>query len=87
MTISSVLLFRVKPKIITLQISSSLVVGRIVFLISIFSLVNSWAASVGKKALELSIDDIFPQTVTGTIFPSLDGILDSVVIISPFLAL
>ena len=72
---------------ITLHISSSLVLGKIVSLISIPSLVNSWAASVGKKAFELSIDEIFPQTVTGTTLPSLDGILDSVVIISPFLAL
>ena len=71
----------------TLHISSSLVMGRIVSLMSIFSLVNSWAASVGKNAFELSIEDIFPQTVTGITFPSLDGILDSVVMISPFLAL
>ena len=72
---------------ITLQISSSLVVGRIVSLISIFSLVNSWAASVGKNTFELSIEEILPQTVTGTTLPSLDGILDSVVMMSPFLAL
>ena len=72
---------------ITLQISSSLVVGRIVSLILIFSFVNSWAASVGKKTFELSIEEILPQTVTSSIFPSLDGTFDSVVMMSPFLAL
>ena len=72
---------------ITLQISSSLVVGRMVSLISIFSLVSSCAASVGKNAFELSIEEILPQTVTGTTLPSLDGIFDSVVMMSPFFAL
>ena len=72
---------------ITLQISSSLVVGRIVSLILIFSFVNSWAASVGKKTFVLSIEEILPQTITSSIFPSLDGTFDYVVIMSPFLAL
>ena len=49
--------------------------------------ISSCAASVGKNAFELSIEEILPQTVTGTTLPSLDGILDSVVMISPFLAL
>ena len=55
---------------ITLHISSSLVVGSMVSLISISSFVSSCAASVGKKAFELSIVEILPQTVTGIILLS-----------------
>ena len=42
---------------------------------------------IGDYPFELSIEEIFPQTITSSIFPSLDGTFDSVVMISPFLAL